>query len=45
MQCDSDADVLIAIGTKRARYHVEAKSFVPDPGGKPNLRVAKLTAK
>ena len=45
VQCDSDADVLVAIGTKRARYHVEAKSFVPDPGGKPNLRVAKLTAK
>ncbi|CAN5131715.1 hypothetical protein BH09MYX1_BH09MYX1_20390 [soil metagenome] len=44
VQCDESADVLVAIGTKRSRYHVDAKSFVPDPGGKPNLRVAKLNA-
>lgn len=43
--CDQPADVMVAVGTKRTRFHVDAKSFVAgasDAG--PNVRVAKLTA-
>ncbi len=43
--CDQAADVLVAIGTKRTRFHVDAKSFVAGAGDAgPNVRVARLTA-